>query len=1201
MYLKSLELQGFKSFPDKTVLRFDRGATVIVGPNGSGKSNITDAMRWVLGELSTKNIRGSKMEDVIFIGTEDRKPMSYAEVSVTFDNTSEEGKLNSPYDEITVTRRYYRAGESEYLINRKPVRLKDIFELFMNTGVGREGYSIIGQGRIAEIISKKSEDRRSIFEEAAGISKYRYKKEDAERKLARTEENMQRAGDILRELEVRVGPLEKDSEKAKKYLELYGKKKEADVSLWIYDSRKMRTDIEKFEAECQISAHELEMASDTVEQLDAQHDRLFTLSLENKQKAEKIYGEIKESNGVIRELDTEYRVMTNDATHNQMSLTAESEDIRKLKTLLAEIERELKEKESALDILGHTLVSLETEYIAMQKQQNSLFTEKDEATEELEQLLVVQKGRESEIADLNIRVSVLKNSANTSKERDDSVRRDIDKYEAEVVALEERIAKHTTAIEEYRSALQSGKETIAQFEATIAERAKALDTLRAKESDALSQLNANKEFLDSLKRLEEHFDGYHNSVRFIMRSYEEKRLNTQGGEVFGPVSRLINVPEQYAIAIETALGAGLQYIVVDNESTTKLCISALKNANAGRATFYPLTSVKPAIASQDLRNAANFKGYINTADNLIAYDPKFTNIISSLLARTAVFDTLENATLAAKRLNYNIRIVTLDGQQINASGSFVGGSAKRESGMLSRSTRIAELERQIDRLSIALESAKRSISAEREAIDDLTTEKNLAADRMQIMESVCHSEEVQRESLKTQLDVSRNLLSTLLSDKELLESDRERSSGDISKLSETMDALRTEVELIAEKRQAIDGKRYELSDAIDELSEEISAHRIRMAENKKDIESMQLAILDTTKRHRDTQEAIDTKTQKIVDLRESISVSSKSSRENRIRFEKESKRLESLEVLRSQLEADVLEYEKKLNELRLKIREVTARKETLLLSHSKNENRLNQLKTDFDKTVSHLWDEYELTHADAVELNYPPVTDKNHGEVATALADYKRKIKALGSVNVDAIEEYKSVKERYDKLSRQMTDLTAAKAELCKAIVNLEEDMKVGFVNAFNAINLNFNEVFRELFGGGHAELLLTDPDDVLGCGIEIKAAPPGKVIKSLMLLSGGEQAFVAIALLFAILKVNPTPFCIFDEIEAALDEVNVARFGNYIKKYSAQTQFIVITHRRGTMEIADTLYGVTMPQHGVSRVLVMDVNDVGKEKILEK
>jgi len=1200
LYLKTLELQGFKSFPDKTVLRFDRGATVIVGPNGSGKSNITDAMRWVLGELSTKTLRGSKMEDVIFIGTEDRKPMSYAEVSVTFDNSEEEGKLNSPYDEITVTRRYYRAGESEYLINRKPVRLKDIFELFMNTGVGREGYSIIGQGRIAEIISKKSEDRRSIFEEAAGISRFRYKKEEAERKLARTEENMQRAGDILRELESRVGPLERDSEKAKKYLDLYGKKKEADVSLWLYDSEKMRTDIEKLENDFRLSAHELEMATESVEQMEAKNDRLYNASVENKQKAEQIYGAIKISNNVIRELDSEYRVMTNDAEHNRESLRVESEEVRRLGEALEEIRREIGEKEAGLTVLNEELTRLDAQYTAMQEKQNALLSEKDEASAELERLLEEQKVKENEAADLNVRISVLKSSADTSKERDDSVKRDIEKYRAEAESLSAQIDAKTRTIEEYRTRLNALLEEVNAAEAIIAEKNAQLDVLREKESEQTSQLNASRELLDSLRRLEEHFEGYNHSVRFLMRAYEEKRLNTNGGEIFGPVSRLIDVPDRYTVAVETTLGAGLQNIVVDNETTAKLCIRELKNAGAGRATFYPITSVKPSPPSQELKNAANCRGYINTADKLIRYDSRFANIISSLLGRTAVFDNLDNATAAAQSLRYTVRIVTLDGQQINVGGSFTGGSAKRDSGMLTRNTKIADLAKQIDTVTKARDEIRAQIQAVKSEIDAKTSSKNLTSDTARITETLMHSEELQSEGLKTQLDVSRNLLSGLVSDSEALESDREKSSGDIEKLTDAMDILHAEIELIAEKRQAIDGKRYELAEAIEALADEIASHRIRTAEHKKDIEAMQVAILEANTRYSNTEEQLAHKNQRIVYLKESINNSSQSSDTNREQYAAESATLERLEADRAQLEADGMEIERKLNELRQKIREVTSRKETVLLSHSKIESKLEQLKTDFDKTVSHLWDEYEITHAEAIALNYPTVTAQNRGEVASALADYKRKIKALGPINVDAIEEYKSVKERYDTLSVQMNDLTKAKGDLIKAIASLEVDMKDSFVSAFNAINLNFNEVFRELFGGGHAEVSLTDPENVLECGIEIKAAPPGKVIKSLMLLSGGEQAFVAIALLFAILKVNPTPFCIFDEIEAALDEVNVTRFGNYIKKYSDQTQFIVITHRRGTMEVADTLYGVTMPQHGVSRVLMMDVNDVGKEKILQ-
>ena len=647
MRLKSLELQGFKSFPDKTTLYFDDGATVIVGPNGSGKSNITDAMRWVLGELSSKNIRGSKMEDVIFIGTEIRKPMSYAEVSVTFDNSSEEGRLNSPYDTITVTRRYYRAGESEYLINRNPVRLRDIYELFMNTGVGREGYSIIGQGRIAEIISKKSEDRRNIFEEAAGISKYRYKKEEAERKLKQTQDNMDRVYDIFNELASRIGPLEREAEKAKKFNELYERKKVADVSLWIYDSQKTKKEISEYNNNFNLSAHELEMIENSIKQLEMQDTALYDKLLETRRESEKVYAEIKSCNTTLSNLNSDLKVMENNVEHAKISSGAQIEELEKTKAKKELCENEIKAKEEVYKSVTKSLNEAQNKQLELKNEFEKAISLKNDIEKEIQRLFEEQKNLELQKNDINIRLSVLENSQNTGDERKENIRNDILKYRSVLDELTEKSETIAKTLAKYEEALGKLEKSINALNKEIEEKSSRYDALKEEMNVLKSKELALKERINALTSMEELFEGYTKSVGFIMGAYNNQEIEN-AGVVYGPVSTLLSVSEKYITAIETALGAGLQHIVVDNENTAKACIMTLKEHKAGRATFYPISSVSGQNLTQEMLNAKKYKGYIGVADDLIDFKPEFSKIFSSLLGRTVIFDNIDNATAMAK-------------------------------------------------------------------------------------------------------------------------------------------------------------------------------------------------------------------------------------------------------------------------------------------------------------------------------------------------------------------------------------------------------------------------------------------------------------------------------------------------------------------------------------------------------------------------
>ena len=1193
MRLKSLELHGFKSFPNKTVIRFDEGATVIVGPNGSGKSNITDAMRWVLGELSSKNIRGSKMEDVIFVGADGYRPMGFAEVSVTFDNTDAESRIDSPYDEITVTRRYYRAGESEYYINRKAVRLRDIHELFMNTGVGREGYSIIGQGRIAEIVSKKSDERRGIFDETAGIAKYRFKKQEAQKKLDATEANMLRVADILTELESRVGPLERQSRKAREYLELFAQKKEIDVALWLYDMESLRQDEEKTKADCALSRHELEITQDTEDQLQAQSDRLFDISQDTKQEAARLYEKIRSTTDESRAAENEYRVLENNVIHKETEITACEEDRARKSVMLAQTREVLETHNVRYDSVTKSLAETDEklrERFAVREDVLARYRDKEV---HLAEMLTEQKKHEDALMDLRVRLSVLKNTISTQNERSSELREDISKYEAELSDIAGKIADLEDSVGQYTDTVRAAREKADAGE-------EKLIGLREEEtvlSREISTVGAQKEALDSrisaLRNMLDHFEGYNNSVRFVMKEAGEGRLSG----IHGPVSHLITVKPEYTVALETAIGAAMQNIVVDDEAAAKAAMYALKNSGVGRATFYPLTSVKAGNRSRETEAASTYKGFIGFADGLVSCDTRYTGVIGSILNRVAVFDTLDNATVMARSQGWRVRAVTLDGQQINSGGSFTGGAIRRDTGMLSRTSEIESLTAKRDGLAKSVAEFSAKLEDIRDTITRTVADMTAEQDKCKLIDTLVRADQTQLDELTARRGVIENLMQQMCDDRSKLSELGQQGDSDVQKLEAECEREGSEIARISAARADTDTERNALNDRLDELAAEIAEIQIRQAEIKKDQESETRAILDTSAQIEALQNEIAAAKEKIESLRRE----SDAMREEIEIKHTQSKTLEdtlkTMDAERASLEAGSMEYERKLNELRIRLKDVTAKKELLLTANAKNENKYQQICADMEKMTQRLWDEYELTPTTASELPYPPVDKENRASVYARLSELRNQIKALGHVNVTAIEEYAEVKERYDFVSVQMNDLNTSKEELLGIIGSIDEEMTRMFTEAFDKINENFGRVFKELFGGGEAHLSLTDPENPLTCGIEISAAPPGKIIKNLSLLSGGEQSVIAIALLFALVRVNPSPFCIFDEIEAALDEVNVQRVAQYVKRISEKMQIIMITHRRGTMEVADTLYGVTMPNHGVSKVFTLDVAAAADEE----
>ena len=1201
MYLKSLEMQGFKSFPDKTKLTFEGGATVIVGPNGSGKSNISDAMRWVLGEISSKSIRGTKMEDVIFIGSESRRQMGFAEVSVTFDNTDKENRLDSPYDEVTVTRRYYRSGDSEYFINRRPVRLKDIYELFMNTGIGRDGYSIIGQGRIAEIISRKSDERRSVFEDAAGIAKFRHKKTETERKLAQTEENMARVNDIFLEVSGQVGPLEKEAEKAKRAIVLMEEKKKADVQLWLYDTEKLRDDIEKAEEAFKRAEFDLQNAEEAISDCEKQNDRLFEASQSNKLASEQLFGKIKEQSDEDHRLESEYRVNESNIEHTKALVETANSAIAETTTTLDAEKASLAARRSVIASLGEKLEAKKADHAAKTAKQKELSDKAAALDLDLATALADIKSLDAEKTDLTVRISVLENANKNDIGKNSSIESEIAEYQKVSDGFAEQCAAVQAVIDSYDKSAAGFKKDFDAHSAKFEELTAKLEGRNQELASTRFSRDSVVQRIENYRAMEEQFEGYNNAVRYVMKQYADGKIFDANGvrcdKIYGPLSRVIAVDDYYITAVETALGANLQHIVVADENVAKAAMYALKQGQAGRATFFPLTSMKPSEPTPEVKSAERYKGFVAVADSLVKCDEKFRGVVSNLLGRTVVFDNIDNATSMAKQLKYRVRAVTLDGQQINVGGSFTGGSSRSGKGILGRAGEIKNLEEKLKVLNADLSALEKECADIKSAVEKTANDRASAEEKFKLTETLRNNEQNRLGSFRAKLDANNTLIEKLNADLVDISANRERNNEDIKSLSVELKRISERISEISAYRSEKDIERNELLMQAEELGRQATDDYIAIVEMGKDIssetalEEQSIALIEKC-----TNE-IAVQRERIATLEAQLASLDATQKENRELFKAGEERLAILNSKRALLESDSFEFEKKLTGMNQKMRDKMGEKEVIFREYTKWENKLASLRETSDKLANKLMEEHELTRNEALSLCYPTIDASSRPAVLQIQTECRNKLRAIGNVDLDAVEKYKEVKARYDYMSGQIEDLTKAKAELEGIIGRIDGEMKTTFVEAFGKINENFNRVFRELFGGGSAELSLTEPDDVLNSGIEIKAAPPGKIIKSLMQLSGGEQSFIAIALFFAIIQVNPTPFCILDEIEAALDEVNVARFAEYIKRYSDGTQFVIITHRRGTMEAANRLYGVTMPEHGISEILALDVADIAKKK----
>ena len=1186
MYLKALEIQGFKSFPDKTVLTFGEDITAIVGPNGSGKSNISDAIRWVMGEQSTRALRGGKMEDVIFGGTAKRRQTGYAEVSLVLDNTSH--LFDMEESEVMVTRRYYRSGESEYYINRRSVRLKDVNELFMDTGLGREGYSIIGQGRIDEILSVKSADRREVFEEAAGISRYRHRKEEAERKLERTDENLVRINDKISELELQVEPLREQSEKAKKFLVLRDELRGLEISVWLDTLERLRASSIKLEADYQEAARRREEVKVSQEKAYAAAERFSEEMREKDLEADRLRFALQGRQAQANELESAIAVLKNNIQHNLESAQRIRADLEQQEGREGSLSEQIGQRKSRLAEIEAQLTQGRSDLEAKSREADEAVRSAGTLARELEDLRSQADLGAAGAAEAKALLSALAAAAQEVMDRDETVRREAHELEdrLEEAQKEARAAKrrYDSAVEE-RDAV---KNVIQGYQLRMDARKKKWDQTRDAHMKLQMEENALASRIKLLTEMEREHEGYTKAVKLVMNEAQRGTLQN----IRGPVAGLLKVPDRYTVAIETALGGAMQNLVVDREEDGKAVIQYLKRRDGGRATILPVSSIRPGF----LRDEADLKkepGFVGVGDQLISFDPRYKNVFSNLLGRVAVMENLDAAIAAARKYKYSFRIVTLDGQVLNPGGSMTGGSASRSAGILSRANELERLNGQLQdiRFQVA-EAVKAAAEAEREntaAAYELETAQSqlrqwedaiLKAEgelsqRRTVTAELARQQGVQQEELEqlksraaqieTDTQAARSRIQTLEGETAALKSEAEGKARGQTEVQERSARIAREAAALTAAQAALEAEREATRSGLTEL-ERLKASmagdrdqsRALMADYEaknagftQEIEEKQAALAALQEESRSQNETIARLNQKKIDLEG-----------QRVKATRESQSLNE-ELLRTEGEVSRLEQKK--------------------VSASMEEKQL------LDK----LWENYELSHEAARQQR---VEIESVQKASRRISELKRSISSLGNVNVGAIEEFSRVNERYTYLTDQRDDVDKAKKELEEIIAGITNEMKAIFQREFTTINEAFGQTFLELFGGGKATLELEDPEDILNCGIEIKVQPPGKALKIITLLSGGEKAFVAIALYFAILKVRPTPFVVMDEIEAALDDANVVRFAHYMRTMAERTQFIVITHRRGTMEEADVLYGVTMQEQGVSRMLTINLNDVEKE-----
>lgn len=1180
MYLKRLELQGFKSFPEKIRLEFNKGITAVVGPNGSGKSNIADAVRWVLGEKSAKSLRGSKMEDVIFNGTANRKPLGFAEVSMVMDNSDK--KLNIDFSEVTVTRRVFRSGESDYLINGSKCRAKDILELFMDTGVGKEGYSIIGQGRIDEILSSKSEDRRTLFEEAAGIVKYRTRSSEAQNKLSKERENLVRVNDIIAELETQVGPLEIAAEKAKKAIILTDKMKLVRVNIFVRDAEKYESEIKNLDT----SISQIQGDIDTEVKKEEENNNNIALFKNNlvaiENNIEDTNNKISDNRSALEQKENDIRLIDNEIEHCKSNISRINDEVLNNKNNITE-------KRNKIENINTTITAKKIELETKQK----LYGEKLEAFSKLSSKV---QNSEDLLSQYN---SEIINKMNLSTDIKGEISRKTAMIE-QLKVRQEQILSDLNTLSSHKNERQIALEA-ATKELQRANKAEGLsktniDKMTSQLNKLNTEINSSKDVLSNvnksiqdknarlkiLSELEKSYEGYYGGVKAVLSERDKKNPLFRG--VFGAVGELINMQKDYETAIEIALGSAVQNIVTGSEEDTKKAISFLKSSGKGRATFLPMTAIKPKTLGAEKYKIINEPGVVGIAKELISYSSEYENIMSSLLERVIVVDNIDNGIKLANKTKYAYKIVTLEGELLNAGGSITGGSlGKKSAGIFSRGREISSLKESLkdlyeEQMQINSDVAKMveiienvdyKINEAKEDLQSIAIRKTEAINKKQQAEEYLQDIEGRAVDYNNELN---NLKETI-----------DAGNKDIEDNNKSLDAVNNEINDINDKLDSFQTQIQSDRDIREESNKEISAIRVELNQLENDVYSLNS---DISRIEREIAEIEDILKNADTDIEEiNNTISDKNSKRNSIYEEIKtlSEKQNSLKELSEKLINDKNDLNEKINQLNSQIIKQLETKSSLEKELNRLELRREQADNKSRQLYDSMWDEYEMTYVMAKDYEKLDMSDSDLQKEERKL---RNEIRALGNVNLNAVDEYRAVKERYDFLTQNRDDIIETEKKLVKVIEQLENLMEKQFSEQFKTISQNFSDTFAEMFGGGNAELKLSDDNDILNCGIDIIVQPPGKALQNMMLLSGGEKALTAMALLFAILKMKPSPFCILDEIEAALDDANVNRYAEYLSNFTDDTQFVVITHRKGTMEAADILYGVTMQEQGVSKLV---------------
>lgn len=1186
MFFKTLEIHGFKSFADKTILSFDRKMTAVIGSNGNGKSNISDALRWVMGEQGVKTLRGDKMEDVIFHGTKSRGPMGYAKVALSLDNTDRALPVDN--DEVIIARRLYRTGESDYLINGERARLKDVHELLMGTGLGRDGYSIIGQGRIADIVSSKDKERREMFEEAAGVSKFLHRKAEAERDLSRAGDNILRLEDIRQELEDRLPVLEKQAEKAIKARDLLETEKQTEISVVIAELKKLEEDIIANDNAILQNTGECEQFDREISELEAEAERLSKEKMELSARLDYLRRQGDGKKTEMAELEKKNAVLENDLRHNDERQAALAKQKEQSKESAALVERRIAEAD--IQIAGFTKQLAETESAAALKNTELTLSGEKYASAD-------QRGR-----------ALLSGMTKLQAERTDALvkRAQFENQQAELEAQVKRITLGASERLEQIAALESKKRDIEKENAAVLTEISALENKQAgyarllqtrrerlseaerKLSDLRSDVEKKKARYDVMRGVEQNMEGFTHSVKAVLTAAKQNRL----GEVFGTVADIISVPKDYAVAVETALGGAIQDIIVGGEEVAKRCILFLKETNSGRATFLPLTSVKGS--ELDTRGLENEDGFLGLANRLISYDARFDGVVRSILGRVAVVDDIDTATVIGRKYGYKFRIVTLDGQVVNAGGSFTGGSQKQGVGIISRKQMLADLTVELQTLTDSLELSRGTFSQLSTEVQKLTLEsegfrEQLAAvhnRQTRLFAEARGTEDLLSQTANQNADNEKQL-ADLAARIARVQSGNERLSAEFANIEANITALRTAQSSHDEQLQSAAAQREDIAAKLSEL-------RLSALSLEKDIaaaKESKTVIIENQKSLQTSAEDID---KEIALLSEKSREISRNIQENIAKTANFSGELDGNQKDVLDTVARISKADTRLSEANKLLREKAAERErfggVLALAREHGAGMEKRVTGIISET---LWDKYHMTRTEAAAAATDVANPAQMRDFRQNLLDIRQKINALGNnINYAAVEELQELKARYGALKNQLADIEKSKAELEALILQLTDEIRVTFLENFNTINRYFGKVFAEIFDGGEARLELSDPENVLESGIEIYAAPPGKLIKNLASLSGGEQALIAITIFFAILQHKPTPFCMLDEVDAALDEVNIAKYIRYLKQFAGGTQLMMITHRRGTIEGCDVLYGVFMQEKGVSRLIRQDLSE---------